>query len=290
MKNIVVLGASGMAGHVVYTILKEKLDKQNYNVLGTTNSNNFSDITQKLDIFNTNAVEEYLVKEKPYMVINCVGMLIRSSKQFPDKTIFANSYFPHFLAKMASENSFKLVHISTDCVFSGKIGGYTEDSLKDAVDVYGVSKALGEIIDDENLTIRTSIIGPEIKENGEGLFDWFMKTNETNISGYKSNFWSGVTTLELAKFIAWLIDNNNFNQLIHLTNSEAISKYSLLSIFNEVFEQNKTINDKKDYICNKSFINTNRQLTYQVPTYRQMLEEQKEFMKNHSDLYTHYKI
>lgn len=290
MKNIVVLGASGMAGHVVYTILKEKLDKQNYNVLGTTNSNNFSDITQKLDIFNTNAVEEYLVKEKPYMVINCIGMLIRSSKQFPDKTIFANSYFPHFLAKMASENSFKLVHISTDCVFSGKIGGYTEDSLKDAVDVYGVSKALGEIIDDKNLTIRTSIIGPEIKENGEGLFDWFMKTNETNISGYKSNFWSGVTTLELAKFITWLIDNNNFNQLIHLTNSEAISKYSLLNIFNEVFEQNKTINDEKDYICNKSFINTNRQLIYQVPTYRQMLEEQKEFMKNHSDLYTHYKI
>lgn len=290
MKNIVVLGASGMAGHVVYTILKEKLDKQNYNVLGTTNSNNFSDITQKLDIFNTNAVEEYLVKEKPYMVINCIGMLIRSSKQFPDKTIFANSYFPHFLAKIASENSFKLVHISTDCVFSGKIGEYTENSLKDAADVYGVSKALGEIIDDKNLTIRTSIIGPEIKENGEGLFDWFMKTNETNISGYKSNFWSGVTTLELAKFIAWLIDNNNFNQLIHLTNSEAISKYSLLNIFNEVFEQNKTINDKRDYICNKSFINTNRQLTYQVPAYRQMLEEQKEFMKNHSDLYTHYKI
>ncbi|MBB6372532.1 dTDP-4-dehydrorhamnose reductase family protein [Chryseobacterium shigense] len=290
MKNIVILGASGMAGHVVYTVLKEKLDKQNYNILGTTNSNNFSGITQKLDIFDTSVLEEYLTEVKPYMVINCIGMLIRSSKQFPDKTIFANSYFPHFLARLASENSFKLIHISTDCVFSGKTGGYTEDSVKDAADVYGMSKALGEIIDDKNLTIRTSIIGPEIKENGEGLFDWFMKTGETSVSGYKSNFWSGVTTLELAKFITWLIDNNNFDHLIHLTNSEAISKHSLLNIFNDVFEQNKTINDDRDYICNKSFINTNKQLTYQVPTYRKMLEEQKEFMKNHSDLYKHYKI
>ncbi|PQA95864.1 hypothetical protein B0A69_05715 [Chryseobacterium shigense] len=290
MKNIIILGASGMAGHIVYTVLKEKLDKQNYSVFGTTNSNDFLDITQKLDIFNTDAVEKYLSEVEPYMVINCIGVLIKGSKEFPDKTIFANSYFPHFLAKLAFKNSFKLVHISTDCVFSGKEGGYTETSVRDASDIYGMSKALGEIIDEKNLTIRTSIIGPEIKESGEGLFDWFMKTNDKDISGYESNFWSGVTTLELANFITWLIDHNDFNQLIHLTNNEAISKYSLLKIFNEVFEQHKTINNNRDYVCNKSFVNTNKKLDYHVPSYHQMLEEQKEFMKNHSDLYKHYKI
>ncbi|MDH6250685.1 dTDP-4-dehydrorhamnose reductase [Chryseobacterium sp. H1D6B] len=290
MKNIIVLGASGMAGHVVYTYLKEKLDSQKYRVLGTTNNNNFSDVSQKLNIFDTNEVEKYLVDVKPYMVINCIGMLIKGSKEFPDKTIFANSYFPHFLARLASENSFKLVHISTDCVFSGKKGGYTENSPKDASDIYGMSKALGEIVDSKNLTIRTSIIGPEIKQNGEGLFDWFMKSEESNISGYKSNFWSGITTLELAKFLTWLVSNDNLNELVHLTNNEAVSKYSLLTLFNEVYAKNKTINDDRDYICDKSFINTNKQLTYQVPSYKEMLEEQKEFMKNHSDLYKHYNV
>ncbi|WP_347218033.1 SDR family oxidoreductase [Chryseobacterium sp.] len=290
MKNIVILGASGMAGHVVYTLLKEKLNPQEYQILGTTNTNSFSDAGQKLNIFDTDAVEKYLKEVKPYMVINCIGMLIRGSKQFPDKTIFANSYFPHFLARLASQNSFKLIHVSTDCVFSGKTGGYTETSPKDAADVYGMSKSLGEIIDDKNLTIRTSIIGPEIKQNGEGLFDWFMKTNESNVSGYKSNFWSGVTTLELAKFITWLLEGNDFTELVHLTNSMAISKYDLLNLFNDVFEQQKTINDDKDYVCNKSFVNTNKKLGYQVPSYREMLEEQKEFMNSHSELYKHYKI
>uniref|UniRef100_UPI0028AB8762 sugar nucleotide-binding protein n=1 Tax=Empedobacter sp. TaxID=1927715 RepID=UPI0028AB8762 len=195
MKKILVLGAAGMAGHVVYTYLTE-LNK--YEVIGTTNSNNIKGVNIKLNIFDKDEVEKTIKKLQPDIIVNCIGMLIRTSRTNPDQTIYGNAYFPYILKDLADKNNAKLIHISTDCVFSGKIGGYTENSFKDATDVYGLSKNLGEIIDDKNLTIRTSIIGPELKQNGEGLFHWFMQQDRI-VNGFKSNFWSGVTTLELAK-------------------------------------------------------------------------------------------
>ncbi|MRM97103.1 dTDP-4-dehydrorhamnose reductase family protein [Riemerella anatipestifer] len=282
MKKILVLGAAGMAGHIVYTYLKET---NKYHVFGTTNSNDFGDNTLKLDVFDQGSVEDILNKIKPDVVINCIGMLIRSSKENPDQTIYGNAYFPHFLKKRVGKIGAKLIHISTDCVFSGKKGGYTEQSFKDATDVYGLSKSLGEIIDEENLTIRTSIIGPEIKENGEGLFHWFMTQKSSSIDGFKSNFWSGVTTLELAKFIDWVIENPMIG-LFHLTNSVPISKFDLLNIINEVYNKKVIIKSDRDYVCNKSFINTNT-VDYVVPFYKQMLEEQKRFMENHSSFYNY---
>jgi len=280
MKKILVLGAAGMAGHVVYTYLTEL---KKYNVIGTTNSNNLEGVSLKMNIFDREEVGEVIEEIKPDIIINCIGMLIRSSKSNPDQTIYGNAYFPYILKDLAHKNNAKLIHISTDCVFSGKAGNYKEDSFKDATDVYGLSKNLGEIIDSENLTIRTSIIGPELKQNGEGLFHWFMQ-QKTAVNGFKSNIWSGVTTLELAKFIDWAI-GNPLTGLVHLTNNEAISKYNLLRVFNTVFEKNLTILGEKDYICNKSFICTNDKITFIVPPYKEMLEEQKEFMLNHKSFY-----
>ncbi len=280
MKKILVLGAAGMAGHVIYTYLKE-LGK--YEVIGTTNNNNLEGVSYKMNIFNKEEVESIISIVKPDIIINCIGMLIRTSKTNPDQTIYGNAYFPYILKDLAEKNNAKLIHISTDCVFSGKTGGYTENSFKDSTDVYGLSKNLGEIIDDKNLTIRTSIIGPELKRNGEGLFHWFMQ-QEGIVNGFKSNFWSGVTTLELAKFIDWIVDCP-FVGLVHLTNNEAISKYDLLHIFNEIYDKNLNIVDKKDYAANKSFVNTNDKITFLVPSYKQMLKEQKEFMLAHKSFY-----
>lgn len=285
MKNILVLGVSGMAGHVVYTQLKKKPD---YNVLGTTNSNDFGFGSQKLNIFNTENLLDIIKQFKPDYVINCIGMLIQGSKKHPEKTIYLNAYLPHLLDKLSLEYHFKFIHISTDCVFSGKDGSYTENSVKDAKDLYGQSKALGEIVNNNNLTIRTSIIGPELKNEGEGLFHWVMNQKGT-IYGYKSNFWSGVTTLELASFIEYSIGNDIIG-LVHLTNNEPISKFNLLAIINNVHSLNLTISDEKDYECNKSFINTNKLIQYEVPTYEKMILNQKEFMINNTSFYNHYSI
>lgn len=280
MKKILVLGVAGMAGHVVYTYLRE-LNK--FEVVGTTNSNNLEGVSLKMNIFNKNEVEKVVKTVQPDIIINCIGMLIRTSKSHPDQTIYGNAYFPYMLKDLAHQYDAKLIHISTDCVFSGKTGGYTENSFKDATDLYGLSKNLGEINDTENLTIRTSIIGPELKQNGEGLFHWFMQQNEA-VNGFKSNYWSGVTTLELAKFIDWVIDNP-LTGLFHLTNNQAISKYNLLQVFNDVYKKNLVILDNKDYISNKSFVNTNEKIHFSVLSYRQMLEEQMQFMINHKKFY-----
>ncbi|KGE14281.1 dTDP-4-dehydrorhamnose reductase family protein [Sphingobacterium deserti] len=280
MKKILVLGAAGMAGHVVYTHLSET---GKYDVVGTTNSNSLDGVSIKMNIFIAEEVREVIQQVRPDVVINCVGMLIKTSKSHPDQTIYGNAYFPHLLKKIANDNGAKLIHISTDCVFSGKTGGYVETSFKDATDIYGASKSLGEIIDHENLTIRTSIIGPEIKQDGEGLFHWFMN-QEGRVNGFRSNYWSGVTTLELAKFIDWVLCSDNVG-LIHLTNNSPISKFDLLTLFNKVFNKGIVIADEKDYICNKSFLNTNEKLDYKVPTYNMMLEEQKHFMNSHAAMY-----
>lgn len=285
MKNILILGVSGMAGHLVYTQLNKNY---NYKVLGTTNSNNFGATTIKLDVFDKKNLIEIINQFKPDYVINCIGMLIQGSKKSPENTIYLNTYLPHLLDKLSVEHNFKFIHISTDCVFSGKDGAYLETSIKDAEDLYGQSKALGEIINDRNLTIRTSIIGPELKAGGEGLFHWLMNQKE-NVYGYKSNFWSGVTTLELANFIDYTI-NNDLTGLVHLTNNVPISKFSLLKIINNIYDLNLEISDKKDYKCNKSFINTNKLLQYQVPSYEEMILKQKEYMDSNAAFYSHYSL
>lgn len=282
MKKILILGASGMAGHVVYTYLKENTSHQ---IIGTTNSTSFGDDKIQLDIFDNTKLESTLNQYQPDVVINCVGMLIRGSKQHPDKTIYCNAYFPHLLKRLTNQHNSELIHISTDCVFSGKDGGYTESSFKDAIDVYGMSKSLGEIDDDFNLTIRTSIIGPELKQEGEGLFHWVMN-QKNEINGYKSNYWSGITTLELAKFIKWVIENPIYG-LINLTNGDPISKYQLLNYINTIYNRNLILTADKDYVCNKS-LKSNRNIKYKVPSYEEMLREQKQFMNEHNEFYGYY--
>lgn len=283
--KILILGAGGMAGHMVYTILDEA---KKYELLGTVNSTKFKNENIELNIYDKDKLEGIIDGFQPNYVINCIGVLIKESKLNPENAVYANSFFPHYLASLAQLRGFKLIHISTDCVFSGRKGKYTENDVKDATDIYGLSKNLGEIIDDVNLTIRTSIIGPELKKNGEGLFHWFMN-QKGQVSGYKSNMWGGVTTLELANFIKFIIDNKpELAGLIHLTNNTSISKFDLITLFNEIYKRNILITDDKDYVCDKSIISDINKTGYIVPTFKEMIEEQKEFMLKNKNIYPNY--
>jgi len=131
--------------------------------------------------------------------------------------VWFNSYFPQLLASFGKKYNFKLIHISTDCVFSGKEGGYKEDSFKNGIGFYAQSKALGEVVNSKDLTFRTSIVGPELKPDGIGLFHWFMNQAGA-ISGFTEVFWTGVTTIELAKAINEAIIQE-LTGLYHLTNN-----------------------------------------------------------------------
>ncbi|MEI7997785.1 MAG: SDR family oxidoreductase, partial [Methylococcaceae bacterium] len=235
MKKVVVLGVLGMAGH----IMAEYLDAfDDYKVFGIARSNGRY-VTKRIDVLDFTAVESYLAEVKPDVVINCIGMLVQQSKNDISMAILINSYLPHFLSELGNKLNYKLIHISTDCVFSGKDGQYKEDAFKDGDDNYARTKALGEVINDKDLTIRTSIIGPELKHNGTGLLDWFFKQSG-EIKGYTQAYWSGVTTLELAKATDQLI-KQHITGLLQLCPEQKISKYDLLSLFARIWGKEVTI-------------------------------------------------
>ena len=282
MKKVLLFGATGMAGHVVYYYLQSTGKYDISNVVYRTPLTEDSII---VDVTNRDAVADVVHRVHPEFIINCVGILIKGSREHPDNAILINAYFPHLLKRLSDEVGAKLIHISTDCVFSGKKGNYTEDDFRDADDVYGRSKALGEIINDKDLTIRTSIIGPELKENGEGLFHWFMHQCG-EINGFRTAIWGGVTTLELAKAIDFSLDNGIVG-LIHLSNGVGISKFDLLNLFKEIWGKDTVIKPYDGNEVDKS-IEKSLRLDYEVPSYRQMLVEQFEMMKSYSNLYSAY--
>lgn len=275
-----VLGATGMAGHVMYLHLESTGKYSMSNVVFRTSLNHDSMI---VDATDREAVERVMEAVRPDVVINCIGVLVNDSKAHPDRAIFLNAYFPHLLKSLCFRYGARLIHISTDCVFSGKKGNYTETDFRDADDVYGRSKALGEITDNSNLTIRTSIIGPELKATGEGLFHWFMHQSG-EIRGFKSAIWGGVTTWELAKAVDVAIDTG-VSGLVQLSNGAGISKYDLLHLFRDIWRK-EDVSILPDNRCklNKS-IACSSKFGYKVPSYREMLNDMAAWMERHPELY-----
>lgn len=282
--KVLIVGASGMAGHMIYYYLKEQEKYDLYTSVFRNKLNNESIIC---DVRKESDLIRMIKSIKPNFIINAVGALIKESKSCPSNAILLNSWFPHILSKISKEHNAKLIHISTDCVFSGKQGNYSVDDFRDADDVYGRSKALGELINDENVTIRTSVIGPELKKDGEGLLHWFLN-QEGEINGYANVFWSGVTTLELAKFINKII-KKFIPGIYQLSSEEKISKYELLRLLNDQFNKNIVINPQKEKIVDKSLKTYYGVYDYKVPSYKDMIQELTIMMKNIAQ-YSHYNL
>lgn len=279
-KKLLLLGATGMAGHVAYYYLNAT---GKYEITNVVFRNKLTDDSILLDITDKLAIEQLIIEKKPDIILNCIGVLIKGSQLFPDNAILINAYFPHLLERLAAEINAKLIHISTDCVFSGLKGNYSENDIRDADDTYGKSKGLGEVINNKDLTIRTSIIGPELKENGEGLFHWFMN-QKGQINGYTGAYWGGVTTLELVKAIDSAIDQNIVG-LVHLTNGEKISKYDLISLFKEIWKRDDIIvMPYEGKSVDKSLLKSTI-FKYTVPTYETMVKQQYEWMYEQRQLY-----
>lgn len=278
MKKILVIGIKGMAGHVIFNKFK---DEYGFAVYGIARNIEPSENTFNLDVSNTNALEQIIAENKFDVIVNCIGILNKDAENNPDKAIWFNSYFPHYLEKITKNTATKVIHISTDCVFSGKKGNYTEEDFKDGIGFYAQSKALGEIVNKKDLTIRTSIIGPELNENGIGLFHWFMsQPDDSQLKGFSKAFWSGITTVELAEVLKWAIEENVVG-LKQIAPHHKINKFDLLQLFNEIFRENKlTIIEDDHYKVDKSLLSTVTKYTYNVPEFREMLIEMKEWIKS----------
>ena len=279
-----VLGAGGMAGHIITNYLLE----QGEDVEGLELRNLSYCKTYVVDATKFDDVKK-IIEENDYdIVINCIGLLNQTAENNVDLAILLNSYLPHFLAKITKDMKTRIIHMSTDCVFSGKRGHYTEEDLPDGETYYDRTKALGELNDSKNLTFRNSIIGPDINENGIGLFNWFMKQSG-EINGFEKSIWTGVTTLTLAKAMH-KASYEGLTGLYNLVNNETINKYELVSLFNKYSNKNLTINKVDGIIHDKSLYRTRNDFSFVVPTYEEQVREMFEWINSHENLYSYHLI
>jgi dTDP-4-dehydrorhamnose reductase len=281
--KFLVLGATGMAGHTITIYLKE----QGHHVTAFSRKPFSYCENVNGDITDLKLLEGLIKKGDFDAVINCVGILNIDAEENKHNAVFMNSYLPHYLSNITKDSNTRVIHMSTDCVFSGKTGNYKEYSLKDGETFYDRSKALGEIENNKDLTFRNSIIGPDMNKQGIGLFNWFMKQSG-EINGYSKAIWTGVTTLTLAKAMEKAVEVN-LTGLYNLVNNESINKFQMLILFNEYFKNNQLIiNNFEDFSLDKSLVNTREDFNFIVPSYEDMINEMKVWIYNHKELYPHY--
>ena len=286
MIRVLVLGSSGMLGHKVYSYLKKN---SSFVVANFSFTRKLNSETILLDARDEKKLVHSIALMKPNFIINCIGSLIESSNTNPEQAIFLNSYLPLMIERVSDEIGSKLIHISTDCVFSGnKKSPYVENDNKDGNSLYAITKSLGELIGKNSLTIRTSIIGPELKSNGKGLFHWFMNQSGS-INGFTKMLWSGVTTLELSKAIKWSIEHD-IKGIYHVTNNKTINKNELLLLFKVYTKKTIDIIPVEGNDSDKSFIDTRKLINYKIPTYEVMVREMINDITQSKEIYKHYNL
>lgn len=240
MKSVLVLGSAGMLGYGV----SEYFHLKGYAVKNVTR-NEFDAAEQ-----DVSKLETYTSGSE--LVINCIGVI----KQVIDKytasdTMKINSIFPRNLAKLCKRAGVPMIHITTDCAYSGKKGNYNENDLFDAEDLYGISKIAGE--NNDCMTLRTSIIGPERNTN-RSLLGWALSRKGETVNGFRNHKWNGVTTLQFAEITEQIMNENLYEEgIFHVHSPDMVSKYELLEIFNTVFSLGMTLNkaEAPEY-CNRT--------------------------------------
>lgn len=256
-KSILILGASGMLGNTLFRGLSRCSDFDVYGTVRTDKTSHFFTSNESLrilnnvDVFDSKRLLEVLEEINPNYVINCVGIIKQlDHTSIKSKTIQINSLFPHMLAEACSVRKINLIHFSTDCVFDGLKGNYSDNDLPNARDLYGQSKALGEIDDEYCLTIRTSIIGHEITSQ-LSLIDWFL-AQENTIQGYENAIFSGLPTIyfvDLLRSIIWL---DTPLTGIYNVSAKPISKYKLLGLVSKSYQHYIEIIRNVDFVINRS--------------------------------------
>lgn len=265
--KVIVFGSTGMLGSYVFSLLKEFyevvcINRQTINALTTTSKELYNELSR--------------YKYTDTVIINCVGAIPQRNNLNESKTyIKINTLFPHLLAENCERLGYNLIHITTDCVYSGEKGNYNENDLHDETNVYGVSKSLGE---PPNCTIiRTSIIGEEL-QNKKSLLEWVKSQNNSTINGFSNHYWNGVTCLQLSKIIHHIIANNLFWKGVkHIHSPDSVSKARLVSDIIDVYQ----LSIKVKETCTEKSVDKTLSSIFspfiQIPTIRDQILQQKSF-------------
>jgi len=278
--RLLILGGSGMLGHQLWrglhaqhdtwvTLRRPVADFAVHNLFDEAKAIQFDDIT------DDTALERALGQAKPEAVINCVG-LIKQRDEASDEalTLRVNAEFPHRLAKRCGEAGARLIHFSTDCIFAGTKGNYTESDPSDATDLYGQSKHQGEVANAHSVTLRTSVIGHELGTN-LALLDWFLSQRGQAINGYTKAIYSGFTTLEMARIVDRILTQHTDLSGVWHVASQPISKFGLLQLCREKLGWEGVIEPNDEFVCDRS-LNADRfnQATgYTPPSWEAMISE-----------------
>jgi dTDP-4-dehydrorhamnose reductase len=277
--KILILGATGMLGYSLFSNLNEQ---DNLTVFGTIrslkNKEDFfhsyqNQLISNVDVYDLNSLEAAINQVQPDVVINCIGLIKQHSisKQHIC-AVKINALLPHELANLCDRFNARLVHFSTDCVFTGEKGLYTEADLPDASDLYGKSKCLGEVSYGNHLTLRTSIIGHELNSS-VSLVDWFL-SQQGSIKGFSKAVFSGLPTCYIAKLLAEsILPNPDLIGIYHLS-VDPIDKFTLLSLVAKVYEKEIAINESVELVIDRSLDSTRFKAVtnFQPPAWSELIE------------------
>jgi len=264
--TIFVLGNTGMLGNYISKYLSLKFDIIELNRLK----------------FNIEYPEDYFLNIwnlSNSIIINCIGLIPQRSGNTKYDYIKTNTVLPHKLQKICEITGSKLIHITTDCVFSGSRGFYSETSTHDCVDIYGRTKSLGE---PENATvIRTSIIGEEL-QNKKSLLEWVKANKDGEVKGYINHYWNGITCLQLAKICEEIINTNNFWKGVkHIYSTQDINKFNLIKLISDIYNLNVCIKvHQTEKQCHRTLISSRKDINFNIPNLKEQILEQKNFGDN----------
>lgn len=282
--RFLVLGAAGMAGHLISLYLRER----GHDVTGFARHDlPFLEFQVNGDVTDMTMLEP-IVRDGYDVVINCVGVLNKAAETNPDAA-WLNGELPHVLAGVTADLPTRVFHMSTDCVFAGNTGPYTEDSAPDGQSAYDRTKAAGELDDSKNLTFRNSIVGPDMNPRGIGLLNWFMQ-QPGPVKGFTGAIWTGLTTLELAKAMEHEAQEHAIG-LVNMVPEGSISKYELLKLFNEELRGDKVeIVPDAGLQLDKTLVRENFAPTYRPKPYPEQVREMAGWVRAHKELYPHYEV
>lgn len=281
-KTILVIGASGMVGHVVALYFKEK----EYKVVTLTRSQKVFKDTILLDLKDESALGTFLEQSDFDVIVNCSAILVHQSEESKNNAVFINSYIPHFLEAFYKNSATKIIQLSTDGVFNGDQSPYEEDRKPDTNTFYGKTKILGELDNPKDLTIRATFFGPNFHNENNSLFHWFM-IQKGLIKGFDAVVLNGVTSLEAAEFIEYAIENE-LTGIKHLGTSNAYSKYELLQSIKRIFGKTEI------QIMKDTEIQSNHTLVlpdypgYSIKSLEEQLLRLHSWMINHRQIYAQY--
>lgn len=259
--RVLVLGGLGMLGHKLCQVLSREMDvwatvRRDADVMRSTGILESGRIIEGVDAQKPETLCSAMGTVQPDVVVNCIGIVKRLAEAKDSAlSIEINSLLPHRLANLCAGVGAYLIHISTDCVFSGRRGHYVEDDPSDATDLYGRSKALGEIVRPRCLTLRTSIIGRELRGQ-HGLIEWFISQKGRRIQGYTRAIFSGLTTHALSEMIAMLIVRETRLEGLYNIASTPISKYDLLNLAKSAYALAVRIEPSPDLVLDRSLDGT----------------------------------